>query len=83
MLKDIAAFVDLRPHSCSETEIRHGAGVYEAPINQEVRTYLVKFYKPHIERLYELLNRNFGWFRALADLLRPTWRCRDDRNACP
>lgn len=62
-LEDIAAFVGLRPHDWSRNETKRlrVAGVYKAPISQKMQVYLAKFYRPHNERLYELLSHDFGW----------------------
>lgn len=62
-LEDIVAFVGLRPHDWSrnENERRRVAGEYKTPISQEAQAYLTEFYRPHNERLYELLSHNFGW----------------------
>ena len=62
-LEDIAAFVNLRPHDWSQGEKNRCvvAGVYTAPIDQDVKAYLSKFYRPYNERLYKLLSYDFGW----------------------
>ncbi len=63
MLADIATFVGLRPHDWSREALDRPqyVGVYKAPISQEARYYLARFYRPHNERLYELLSHDFGW----------------------
>jgi len=62
-LGEIARFIGLRPYNWKqgEKERRVVSGVYNDKISQQARDYLVKFYKPHNERLYKLLGHDFGW----------------------
>ena len=32
-----------------------------SPISPETRQKLIEFYKPHNQRLYEMLDDDFGW----------------------
>ncbi len=60
---DIASFAGLRPHDWNRdlADMPQITGVYEAPISQEGRDCLATFYRPHNERLYELLECDLGW----------------------
>jgi hypothetical protein len=62
-LADIATFVGLRPHDWDRdlADMPQMNSVYEAPLSQEGRDCLATFYRPHNERLYELLGHDFGW----------------------
>jgi hypothetical protein len=62
-LDDISAFIGLRPHHWpqGEKKRRAVAGVYKAPISQKAKDFLIEFYRPHNEKLYQLIGRDFGW----------------------
>lgn len=62
-LEDISAFIGLRPHDWKQGERKRRvvAGEYKAPISQEAKDYLIEFYRPHNEKLYQLIGRDFGW----------------------
>jgi hypothetical protein len=42
---------------------RVNKGVYTEAINEETRGYLIDYFRPHNERLYDYLGRDFGWAR--------------------
>lgn len=70
-LADIAAFVGLRPHDWKgDVTERPHTGVYKAPISQEACDYLAAFYRPHNERLYKLLDYDYGWQTGID---KPSW----------
>ncbi len=42
---------------------RVNKGAYTEAMNEETRGYLIDYFKPHNERLYDYLGRDFGWAR--------------------
>jgi len=40
---------------------KHNPTQYSKEIDKDLRDELIKFFKPHNERLYKLIDRNFGW----------------------
>lgn len=61
-LDSICDFLGLARHAWSAYTLEMiGAYPYEAPLPGAVRDELADFYRPHNERLYELLGVDFGW----------------------
>ena len=60
-LDDIHEFLGLPPHVYSELQPRHGAAY--AALDPETRARLNDYFRPHNERLYELVGIDFGWER--------------------
>jgi hypothetical protein len=52
-------FLGIRDMSLGEPRIHNQ--IKRAPLSVEKRAELVDFYRPHNERLYEFLGRDFGW----------------------
>jgi hypothetical protein len=55
-------FLGLPPASAG-AYATHGAGGYAEEIDPALRARLVEHFRPHNERLYEYLGRDFGWDR--------------------
>ena len=63
-LERISTFIELRPYDWKQGESKRRLGFegdYKAPISRKAHDYLVEFYRPYNERLYELIGSNFGW----------------------
>jgi hypothetical protein len=62
-LERVLGFLGLPPHEVAvDLKKRHNAGTYSG-MNPEVRDRLIEFYRPHNQRLYDLLGHDFGWSR--------------------
>jgi hypothetical protein len=61
-LDRITDFLDLPSHEWSAYTLEMiGAYPYEEPLDGDFRAELRDFYRPHNERLYQLLGEDFGW----------------------
>jgi hypothetical protein len=58
-LDGVHGFLGLTPHRCAELKALHTAS-YE-PVDPATRARLAEYFRPHNERLYELLGVDFGW----------------------
>lgn len=58
----LESFLGLAPHARDELPAHH-AGSYP-PLPNATRDALIEYFRPHNERLYELLGRDFGWQSA-------------------
>ncbi|WP_216828243.1 sulfotransferase domain-containing protein [Alkalihalobacterium elongatum] len=58
-INQLISFLEL-PSSNIETSRKYNVGKY-SPMYEETRNRLNEFYKPHNDRLCNLLGRNFGW----------------------
>ena len=64
VLDELVRFLDLPAHDWHNTDLSlHHVGEYDTPVPASTHDLLRDFYKPHNERLYELLERDFGWDR--------------------
>ena len=61
-LDEVHAFLGLPPHRHDELRRLHVAEPYE-PMEAATRARLVDYFRPHNERLYELVGVDFGWER--------------------
>jgi hypothetical protein len=61
-LDEVYTFLDLPAHDNEKLKNLHVAPPYD-PIPGEVRAQLDEYFRPHNERLYELVGRDFGWGR--------------------
>jgi hypothetical protein len=70
VMAEIVAFLGLQPYQYTEEELRHtwGGGSNDhntpgdyQPMGASTRVTLQRFFKPHNERLYELVGRQFDW----------------------
>lgn len=59
---DVLAFLDLPGHRLKERK-SHNVGKYTEPMADAMRQELVEYFRPHNEKLYEFLGRDFGWDR--------------------
>jgi hypothetical protein len=57
----VVAFLGLPPASVNVSR-RFAAGRYE-PASEAIRGRLAEFFRPHNERLYDLLGQDLGWTR--------------------
>ncbi len=57
---DVLAFLDLPAHNL-ESRKRHNVGKYTKPMAEQTQCDLVEYFRPHNEKLYEFLGRDFGW----------------------
>ena len=57
---DVLAFLDLPGHRLEERK-RHNVGKYSEPMAEETHRDLVDYFRPHNERLFKFLDRDFGW----------------------
>ena len=60
-LDQVFDFLEVPPFQVEDLRDRH-VGNYK-PINEDTRKFLIKYYKPHNERLSKLLQRSFDWDR--------------------
>jgi hypothetical protein len=61
-LRQVTDFLELPSHSWEQWQIPLiGAGEYHQPMPEGTRALLRSFYKPHNDRLYELLGRQLDW----------------------
>jgi hypothetical protein len=58
-MDEVHRFLDLPEHTYDQLEALHG-GTYDE-IEADAREELGRYFRPHNERLYELLDRDFGW----------------------
>ena len=58
-------FLELPAHTYPDLAARHAAPSY-ASIPDGVRAELTEYFRPHNERLYELVGTDFGWERRVA-----------------
>lgn len=61
-LDRVYEFLGLPPYSNEQLPRLHIAPEYE-PLSAETRAELVEYFRPHNERLYELVGIDFGWDR--------------------
>ena len=59
-LDQVFNFLGLNPFKIDNPK-RHNVGNYKEKMNEETRKSLIEYFKPHNERLYKLLQRDFGW----------------------
>ena len=59
-LDSVYAFLDLPPYANEQLAHLHVSPAYE-PVPPAVRAQLAAYFRPHNERLYELLGVDFGW----------------------
>ena len=59
-IDNICDFVNI-PHLKISSKIRRNAANYPKTMNPETRKKLVEYFKPYNEKLYELLDLDFGW----------------------
>jgi len=57
---DVLSFLDL-PENRLEERKRHNVGKYTEPMAEEPRQDLADYFHPHNQRLYDFLDRDFGW----------------------
>ena len=57
---DVLAFLDLPEHRLEQRK-RHNVGKYTKPMSDETQQDLADYFRPHNQRLYDLLGRDFGW----------------------
>lgn len=57
---DVLDFLDLPGHRLEERK-RHNVGKYNEPMADETRQDLADYFRPHNQRLYDFLGRDFGW----------------------
>ena len=57
---DVLEFLDLPGHRLEERK-RHNVGKYTEPMADETRQDLADYFRPHNQRLYDFLGRDFGW----------------------
>lgn len=64
-LDQVVQFLGMPPHDWQREELPlvH-TRPYQGSMPARTRALLYEFYRPHNERLYELLGRDFGWERA-------------------
>jgi hypothetical protein len=60
-LDSIARFLDVAPHAWTRQAELHLVGEYSEPMSPECKGLLREFYRPHNERLFQLLGREFDW----------------------
>ena len=60
-LDQVFDFLEAPPFQIEDLRDRN-AGNYK-PMNEDTRKFLIKYYKPHNERLSKLLQRSFDWDR--------------------
>lgn len=65
----LESFLGLTPHADHALE-SHNTGSYP-PLPEATRSALIEYFRPHNERLYDLLGRDFGWERVDAGWGRP------------
>lgn len=64
VLNELVRFLDLPAHDWHSTDLSlHHVGQYDTPVSPGTHELLRDFYRPHNERLYELLGRDLGWER--------------------
>jgi hypothetical protein len=63
VLRKVHSFLGLPPLDCQELPALN-QGSYKAPMNPETRARLREYFRPHNERLYDLLSTDFGWDRS-------------------
>ena len=64
VLNELVQFLELPAHDWHNTDLSlHHVGEYDSPISPSTHELLRDFYRPHNERLYELLGRDLGWDR--------------------
>jgi hypothetical protein len=59
ILGELRQFLGLAPGGSDELEARFTAKYESMPT--DVRAHLVEYFRPHNQRLYELLGREFAW----------------------
>ena len=59
-LHRVFEFLDLSPHLPGELPVKN-RGRYREPMDAAMENRLREYFRPHNQRLYELLGRNFGW----------------------
>lgn len=57
---DVLTYLDLPAHRLEERK-RHNVGKYTEPMDESTHRDLVEYFRPHNEKLYEYLDRDFGW----------------------
>jgi hypothetical protein len=60
-LNSVTRFVEVAPHMWKKQIELHLVGEYSEPMSQQSRALLSDFYRPHNERLFGLLGRDFPW----------------------
>lgn len=60
-LSGVHSFLDVAPRAPTANLAPMGQGSYVADVPESVRESLRAFFAPHNERLYEYLDRDFGW----------------------
>ena len=60
VLDEVYDFLDLPPHTHEKLPHLHIAPEYE-PLPEATRAELAQYFRPHNERLYELVGTDFGW----------------------
>lgn len=62
VLNEVIRFLDLPEYNwCQEELLPFHVGTYVKQMSCKTLAFLRKFYKPHNKKLYELLDRDFGW----------------------
>jgi hypothetical protein len=61
VLAGITRFLDLPDHDWRRVDLTSGRSRYDQSMSRETRELLADFYRPHNQRLYDLLGRHFGW----------------------
>ena len=59
-LDQVFDFLGLNPFKIGNPK-RSNVGNYKEKMNEDTRKSLIEYFKPHNERLYKLLQRDFGW----------------------
>lgn len=63
VLREVHAFLGLPPLDFQDLSARN-EGSYKAPMNPDTRARLREYFRPHNQRLYDLLSTDFGWDRS-------------------
>jgi hypothetical protein len=62
VLARVYDYLELPPHRADDKATRLHTAEY-VHMDADVRTRLTRYFRPHNERLYELLGIDFGWER--------------------
>ena len=60
ILDQVFNFLGLNPFKIDYPK-RLNVGNYKEKMNEDTKKFLIEYFKPHNERLYKLLQRDFGW----------------------